>query len=144
MVSAYRQCSEEFQSPCKQVDRCESLYRLCGGSEGQEHDASAKGTAEESRKNVEQKSGLNSAILGPGWGQLSQMLEYGYKDVIKVSAGYTSQRCAVCGTPIKRIERHRASSSVWPVATRILQTTPRLQTYRPSELGHLHEEGSFR
>ncbi len=59
--------------------------------------SSAKGTIENSGTNVKAKSGLNSSILGTGWGQLDQMLEYKCRRVIKVPAQYTSQRCNACG-----------------------------------------------
>ncbi len=59
--------------------------------------SSAKGTIENPGTNVKQKSGLNSSILGTGWGQLDQMLEYKCRRVIKVPAQYTSQRCNACG-----------------------------------------------
>ena len=59
--------------------------------------ASAKGTVEKPGKNVKQKAGLNRSILATGWGQFEQMVSYKCREVIKVPAAYTSQRCAICG-----------------------------------------------
>ena len=59
--------------------------------------ASAKGTIEVPGKNVKQKAGLNRSILATGWGQFEQMLTYKCREVIKVPAAYTSQRCHACG-----------------------------------------------
>ncbi len=58
---------------------------------------SAKGTTVSPSTNVKQKSGLNCEILKAGWGQLDQMLGYKCREVIKVRAAYTSQRCYLCG-----------------------------------------------
>ena len=51
---------------------------------------SAKGTINAPGKNISQKSGLNKAILGSGWGKLEQCLSY-KSNVVKVPAAYTSQ-----------------------------------------------------
>ena len=59
--------------------------------------ASAKGTVEKPGKNVKQKAGLNRVILCTGWHQFEQMLTYKCRQVIKVPAAYTSQRCNACG-----------------------------------------------
>ena len=58
---------------------------------------SAKGTVDALGKNVKQKAGLNRNILATGWGQFEQMLTYKCREVIKVPAAYTSQRCHACG-----------------------------------------------
>lgn len=63
--------------------------------------ANAKGDAETPGRNVRQKAGLNTSILDQGWYLIEQLL--GYKvawrggELLKVSAAYTSQRCACCG-----------------------------------------------
>ena len=67
---------------------------------------SAKGTAEASGKNVKAKAGLNRVILGTGWGQCEQILGYKCRQVIKVPAAYTSQRCSKCGH-IEKANRKR-------------------------------------
>ena len=59
--------------------------------------SSAKGTIEQPGKRVKQKSGLNRSILQTGWHQLEQMLGYKCRELIKVPAAYTSQRCNRCG-----------------------------------------------
>ncbi|MFA6181418.1 RNA-guided endonuclease InsQ/TnpB family protein [Acidithiobacillus sp.] len=63
--------------------------------------ASAKGTVEESGRNVRQKSGLNKSILDQGWGMLKQMLSYKLRwsggMLLLVDPAYTSQICPVCG-----------------------------------------------
>lgn len=62
---------------------------------------SAKGTADETGKNVAQKSGLNEAILNVGWGRIETFLTYKAiregKIVFKVQPNFTSQRCSICG-----------------------------------------------
>ena len=44
-----------------------------------------------------QKSELNRSILATGWGQLESMLKYKCREVTKVPAPYTNQRCNNCG-----------------------------------------------
>ena len=44
-------------------------------------------------------------------------------------------------TRVRIIARPKASSSVWPVAMRIMQTSTRLQIYWPPGLGLLDVEG---
>ena len=58
--------------------------------------ASAKGTIDHPGTQVNQKAGLNKAILKTGWGKLEQMLEC-KTNIIKVPAAYTSQKCHKCG-----------------------------------------------
>jgi putative transposase len=62
---------------------------------------SAKGTVEESGKNVAQKTGLNRAISGEAWGRTVTMLAYKTAQVggtlVKVPAPGTSRRCSACG-----------------------------------------------
>lgn len=59
---------------------------------------SAKGTLENPGKNVRQKSGLNRAILGSGWGLFVTRLEdKATNSVIKVNPRFTSQKCSSCG-----------------------------------------------
>jgi putative transposase len=62
---------------------------------------SAKGTLEQSGRNVRAKSGLNRAILAKGWHQfalaLSSSARYTGTTVVAVPAAYTSQRCSSCG-----------------------------------------------
>lgn len=63
--------------------------------------ASAKGTAAELGRRVQQKAGLNRAILDQGWGLFRTMLAYKLADrggkLVEVAAAYTSQTCACCG-----------------------------------------------
>ncbi len=47
---------------------------------------SAKGTVDKPGKNVKQKAGLNREILGTGWAQFEQMLQYKCREVVKVPA----------------------------------------------------------
>ncbi len=62
---------------------------------------SAKGNSEQHGKQVQQKSGLNRAILDQGWGEFRRQLEYkaawngGF--VVAVPPQYTSQTCPCCG-----------------------------------------------
>jgi putative transposase len=59
---------------------------------------SARGTQENPGRNVRQKSGLNRAILGSGWGLLVRRLEDKAPGrVEKVSPAFTSLRCSACG-----------------------------------------------
>ena len=62
---------------------------------------SAKGTVESPGKNVKQKAGLNRAIAEQTWGiildQLAYKAEGAGKQVVRVSAPYTSQTCSECG-----------------------------------------------
>lgn len=61
---------------------------------------SAKGTADESGKNVRQKAGLNRAILNQGWGALFMRLDQKTAafggHVVKVAPHGTSQTCSEC------------------------------------------------
>ena len=58
---------------------------------------SAKGDAENPGKNVRQKSGLNRAILGAGWGALRRALEYKCGEVKTINPANTTRRCHACG-----------------------------------------------
>jgi putative transposase len=62
--------------------------------------ASAAGTTEKPGKRVKQKSGLNRAILGQGWGELGRPLEYKQPWrgglVEYQSEAYSSQDCPKC------------------------------------------------
>jgi putative transposase len=62
--------------------------------------ASARGTIAEPGTRVAQKSGLNRAILGAGWGRFVEMLVYKSVpeggSVLRRPAAYSSQECAVC------------------------------------------------
>lgn len=70
---------------------------------------SAKGTVEQTGKNVAQKSGLNRSILAQGWGLLRQRT--GHKApgrVEDVPAPYTSLRCSACGWIDKNSRKSQA------------------------------------
>lgn len=68
---------------------------------------SAKGTADNPGKNVQQKTGLNREIRASGWHKLEQCL--GYKSsVMKVNPAYTSQTCHACGHTDKHNRKTRA------------------------------------
>ena len=70
--------------------------------------ASAKGTADNPGKNVEQKTSLNREIRASGWSRLEQCL--GYKSsVMKVNPAYTSQTCHACG----HIDRHNRKTRAY-------------------------------
>jgi putative transposase len=59
---------------------------------------SAKGTRDESGRNVRQKAGLNREILTSGWGLLVRRLEdKALGRMEKVKPHLTSQRCSACG-----------------------------------------------
>lgn len=62
--------------------------------------ASAKGTVEAPGNKVAQKSGLNRALLEPGFGLIFEMLAYKQRDrghaFIRVNPAYTSQTCPEC------------------------------------------------
>jgi putative transposase len=70
--------------------------------------ASAKGTTEQPGRNVRQKTGLNRAILGKGWGGFLLRLEHAARyhgaQIVKVNPAYTSQTCNAC-THIARESR---------------------------------------
>jgi putative transposase len=70
--------------------------------------ASAKGTTEQPGRNVRQKTGLNRAILGKGWGGFLLRLEHAARyhgaQIVKVNPAYTSQTCNAC-THIARKSR---------------------------------------
>ena len=61
---------------------------------------SAKGTIENPGKNVQQKSGLNRAILDQGWGEFIRQLEYKLiwngGQLIQVNPKNTSRKCPKC------------------------------------------------
>ena len=59
--------------------------------------ASAKGTTEQSGKNVQQKSELNRGILESGWREFEQDLGYKAFELTKVPAPYISRACNMCG-----------------------------------------------
>ncbi|GCD75514.1 transposase [Acetobacter pasteurianus NBRC 3299] len=75
--------------------------------------ASAKGSVEESGRNVRQKAGLNRSILDQGWRMFRTLLGYKLADrggrLIEVPAAYTSQTCSVCGSvdPANRASQAR-------------------------------------
>lgn len=59
---------------------------------------SARGTPDQPGRNVQQKAGLNRAILNAGWSLFATRL--GYKAagrVEKINPAYTSQCCSACG-----------------------------------------------
>ena len=62
--------------------------------------ASATGSKEKHGRNVKQKSGLNRAILGQGWGELGRQLEYKQLwaggIVAYQSEAFSSQECPKC------------------------------------------------
>ena len=62
---------------------------------------SAAGTVEEPGRNVQQKSGLNNAILDQGWGEFLRQLEYKMRWTgglfLAVPAMNTSRTCPQCG-----------------------------------------------
>ena len=62
---------------------------------------SAKGTVENPGNNVQQKSGLNRAILDQGWGEFIRQLEYKLAwnggQIIQVHPKNTSRKCPECG-----------------------------------------------
>jgi transposase len=59
---------------------------------------SARGTLENTGRNVGQKAGLNRGILRSGWGMLVRRLEQKAPGrVEKVNPAFTSQRCSACG-----------------------------------------------
>ena len=62
--------------------------------------ASAKGSVEAPGTNVAQKSGINRALLEPGFGIIFQLLEYKQQDrghaFIRVNPAHTSQTCPEC------------------------------------------------
>ena len=62
---------------------------------------SAVGTAEEPRKGVSVKRGLNRSIYEQTWGilvsQLSYKAEYAGRELVKVNPSYTSRTCSGCG-----------------------------------------------
>jgi putative transposase len=68
--------------------------------------ASARGTVEESGRNVRQKAGLNRSILDAGWGQFTSILvakaESAGRRVVRVDPGYTSLACHTCGSRCTR------------------------------------------
>ena len=73
----------------------------------QDMTASAKGDAENPGQHVQQKAGLNQAILSSGWYKLEQCLSY-KSSVVKVPAPYTSQTCSRCGHTDKQNRKTQA------------------------------------
>lgn len=69
---------------------------------------SAKGTVENTGKNVKQKAGLNRKILNTGWHQLETLLNYKVKEVVKVDPKFTSQTCYECGYRNKKNRKGRS------------------------------------
>ncbi len=63
--------------------------------------ASAKGTIEESGRNVAAKSGLNRSITEQTWGLIRSQLHYkaawAGRELVVVDPMFTSQRCSGCG-----------------------------------------------
>ncbi|WP_006243184.1 RNA-guided endonuclease InsQ/TnpB family protein [Mycolicibacterium tusciae] len=58
----------------------------------------ARGTVEQPGRRVAQKRGLNRGISRSGWGLLAARLQHkAHGRVEQIPAGYTSQRCSVCG-----------------------------------------------
>ena len=80
--------------------------------------ASATGSKEKHGKNVKQKSGLNRAILRPGWGELGRQLEYKQLWagglVEYQSEAFSSQDCPKCPyrSPLNR-KTQEAFECVW-------------------------------
>lgn len=74
---------------------------------------SSSGSIKSPGKNVFSKKGLNRSILDQGWGEMRRQLEYKQAwrggQVIPVSAAYTSQKCACCGS-INKLNRTSQST----------------------------------
>ncbi|KAF8818046.1 RNA-guided endonuclease InsQ/TnpB family protein [Rickettsia endosymbiont of Cardiosporidium cionae] len=74
--------------------------------------SSARGNIESPGKNVKAKSGLNRAILDKNWYMFENMLNYKSqkfgKTCFKVSASYTSQTCAKCGSIAKESRKSQS------------------------------------
>ncbi len=70
--------------------------------------ASAKGTVENPRKNVRQKSGLNRVMLDTALGKVRRNLEYKCGRLIEVNPAYTSQTCSQCGHTDKENRKTQA------------------------------------
>lgn len=72
--------------------------------------STAKGTVEAPGSNVQQKAGLNRAILDKGWHKLELALRnaarYTGATIVKVPAVYTSQTCSSC----RRWTRHHVKA----------------------------------
>ncbi len=75
---------------------------------------SAQGTVENPGRNVQQKAGLNRAILASGWGPLERKLAYKAGRVVFVDPAYTSQACSRCGHTAKS---NRLSQAVFVCGT---------------------------
>jgi len=63
--------------------------------------ATARGTTEESGRNVRAKAGLNKSILDQGWFEFRRQLDYKLLwrggSLVEVESRYSSQRCSCCG-----------------------------------------------
>ena len=63
--------------------------------------ASARGTIEESGRNIKAKAGLNKSILDQGWFEFRRQLDYKLcwrgGMLVEVNPRHTSQRCSCCG-----------------------------------------------
>ncbi len=112
---------------------------------------SAQGTVENPGRNVQQKAGLNRAILASGWGQLERKLAYKAGQVVYVDPAYTSQAAAVAGTQPSQTDRRRRCFAAEPAGSGRTPTTMRRSTswcgrdcrphpFRPAGLGLLHGE----
>ena len=68
--------------------------------------ASARGTLEDTGRNVKAKSGLNKSILDQGWYEFHRLLQYKLDwqggSLVEVDYRNTSQRCSCCGHTEKR------------------------------------------
>ncbi len=72
---------------------------------------SAKGTTEQSGRNVAAKAGLNRVVLDAGFGLLEQMIlakaEEAGRRVVRVNPRFSSQECSQCGTIARESRRRR-------------------------------------
>ncbi len=76
--------------------------------------ASAKGSIEDSGRNVKAKSGLNKSILDQGWFEFRRQLDYKLfwrgGMLVEVNPRHTSQQCSCCGHTAKE---NRVSQAVF-------------------------------
>ena len=75
---------------------------------------SARGTIEQPGRNVQQKAGLNRAILASGWGELRRQVKYkapwkGSQYLAINDFAFTSQECSVCGHVAAEHRRSQAA-----------------------------------
>jgi len=59
--------------------------------------SSAKGTIENTGKNVKAKAGLNRVIQNASWSRFNTYCDYKFTEVIEIDPKYTSPRCNKCG-----------------------------------------------